>query len=461
MTPEPLDHPNSDNNTNDQRFDVFLSHNGRDKPVARELARALKARGLRPWLDEDELPLGLPWQERLEAAIERSSSFAMLIGPNGIGPWQDEEMRAALMLARKRHLPVIPVLLAGAPPMSNLPPFLGNRTGVEMRAGLTPDAIDRLARGIPRTRQGSGDAAPMMLVRSAGRFLRRRARVQARGSKPFVSILHALMSRQHTRSDRDEAVHKFEGSWESLKHPFERTMAQAIYLEGSGAIEAMLAVLEAPRFSGTAESTRLLYEAIACEKLDDYERAQRLLRTILDTERQRGLIRAAQFNLQVCYEKAQNFAQVRFEAFFQDRDISFVDRERLSDKAVAMHMIACMEQHHPFLHKRLLADSLDYLRQNSPIGHAKTLLTKVESERSTLTQIDADTIMEDVKLMDANSRTAILVRVADLLPPEAQARRASILARVQQEPVHSETLAKWTRIDRSRAQGDGDAADAS
>jgi hypothetical protein len=36
-------------------FDVFLSHNGKDKPAVRELKRRLSARGLAVWLDEDDV----------------------------------------------------------------------------------------------------------------------------------------------------------------------------------------------------------------------------------------------------------------------------------------------------------------------------------------------------------------------------------------------------------------------
>ena len=43
-------------------FDVFLSHNSRNKPEVRELYHALKAQGLKPWLDEEELRPGQPWQ---------------------------------------------------------------------------------------------------------------------------------------------------------------------------------------------------------------------------------------------------------------------------------------------------------------------------------------------------------------------------------------------------------------
>jgi hypothetical protein len=36
-------------------FHVFISHNNRDKPTVREICKALRERGLQPWLDEEEL----------------------------------------------------------------------------------------------------------------------------------------------------------------------------------------------------------------------------------------------------------------------------------------------------------------------------------------------------------------------------------------------------------------------
>src|SRR4051794_14128722 len=35
-----------------ETFDVFLSHNSKDKPAVRQIAEALRARGLEVWLDE-------------------------------------------------------------------------------------------------------------------------------------------------------------------------------------------------------------------------------------------------------------------------------------------------------------------------------------------------------------------------------------------------------------------------
>ncbi len=133
-------------------FDVFLSHNSKDKPAVRELAAALRARGLNVWLDEWELVPGRPWQEALEEVIETTGSSAVLVGKDGLGPWQDEETRGCLSEFVSRKLPVIPVLLPNAPDVPNLPFFLKRFTWVDLRGGLTEEGIDRLQWGITGSR---------------------------------------------------------------------------------------------------------------------------------------------------------------------------------------------------------------------------------------------------------------------------------------------------------------------
>ena len=131
----------------DQSFDVFLSHNSSDKPAVVELAEALKDRGLRPWLDLWELAPGRPWQEALEAIIETVPASAILIGRDGLGPWQRPEMRGCLAEFVARNQPVIPVLLPGAPTQPRLPLFLRDFTWVDLRGGLSR-GLDRLVWGI-------------------------------------------------------------------------------------------------------------------------------------------------------------------------------------------------------------------------------------------------------------------------------------------------------------------------
>lgn len=131
-------------------FDVFLSHNGKDKPQIRALKQLLSGqeKPLRCWLDEDELQPGINWQPLLEKGIRASKSVAVLISADGLGPWEDEEMQAALNLAVQDKRPIIPVLLPGCPTKPDLPLFLGIRTWVDLRDGYTPAGIADLIWGI-------------------------------------------------------------------------------------------------------------------------------------------------------------------------------------------------------------------------------------------------------------------------------------------------------------------------
>jgi len=146
-------------------FDVFLSHNSQDKSAVIELGEALRARGIRPWLDQWELVPGRPWQEAIEDVIGTAMSAAVLIGRDGIGPWEEPEMRACLDQCVKRRMPVIPVLLPGAPSQPKLPLFLTGFTWVDLRDGLDEAGLDRLQWGVTgikpgRSRRSRSSAPP-------------------------------------------------------------------------------------------------------------------------------------------------------------------------------------------------------------------------------------------------------------------------------------------------------------
>jgi hypothetical protein len=131
-------------------FDTFLSHNSKDKPAVRLLGKALKMRNLNVWLDEWELRPGLPWQDELEVIITTCKSAIVCVG-GGFGPWEDPEMKALLrrFVNEKKSgnvLPIIPVLLPGAPTDVKLPVFLDGFTWVDLRYGLTNENLDRIER---------------------------------------------------------------------------------------------------------------------------------------------------------------------------------------------------------------------------------------------------------------------------------------------------------------------------
>ncbi|HBL29686.1 MAG TPA: hypothetical protein DD490_22860, partial [Acidobacteria bacterium] len=147
-------------------FDVFLSHNSKDRTLVRQIKARLQAYGLHPWLDADELRPGLPFQDGLEAAMQTTGAAAVFVGPHGFGNWQKPEIRAFLNQLFNEGKPVIPVLLPGAPDKPDLGLFLRENTWVDLRAGLSDEGIERLVWGItgtkpvrPKRRQPAARAA--------------------------------------------------------------------------------------------------------------------------------------------------------------------------------------------------------------------------------------------------------------------------------------------------------------
>ncbi len=133
-------------------FDVFLCHNGKNKPSVKEIGEKLKEQGILPWLDEWELRPGFSWQRLLEKQIRRIKSVAVFVGKDGIGPWQQKEIEGFLIKLANRNCPVIPVLLPDAPRKPRLPIFLESMTWVDFRV-QNPEPMERLIWGITGVRE--------------------------------------------------------------------------------------------------------------------------------------------------------------------------------------------------------------------------------------------------------------------------------------------------------------------
>jgi hypothetical protein len=69
------------------------------------------------------------------------------VGPDGLGPWQRQELDSFLRQFVSGSCPVIPVLLSNAPSEPKLPLFLQGMTWVDFR-DPSVDAIGRLIWGI-------------------------------------------------------------------------------------------------------------------------------------------------------------------------------------------------------------------------------------------------------------------------------------------------------------------------
>ena len=234
-----------------ETFDCFLCHNSRDKPAVRALAAALGARGVVVWLDEARLRPGLSAQRQMDSGIRQSRSIAVLVGADGLGPWEQEEMEAALSLAVRDGRPVIPVLLPDAPRTPPLPLFLASRAGVDLRPSVRGEAagLDDLIWGITGERPtAAGPAA----IPAAG--VGSTPAVQGPlTTAPPIRILH--LSDLHLRTDR---------TWDA--DPVLAALARFIAAEvRAGLVPDLVAITGDLAYSGKAAEYRLAYDWLECQ----------------------------------------------------------------------------------------------------------------------------------------------------------------------------------------------------
>ena len=130
------------------KYDVFLSYQTSDRGAVRLIYEELVRVGVRPWFDEEHLKPGISWQNALESIIRTARSAAVFVGPHGLEPWLLPEVRACLCEFVHRGMPVIPVLLPGAPSQSTLPVFLRAHHPVDLRTGVSDLGLERLVWGI-------------------------------------------------------------------------------------------------------------------------------------------------------------------------------------------------------------------------------------------------------------------------------------------------------------------------
>jgi len=136
----------------EQLFDVFLAHNSVDKPQVRAIATKLREQGIKPWLDEEQIPPGMSFQDEIQKAIPLIKSAAIIIGTQGLGKWQIMELRSLITKFVDRKIPVIPVLLPG---VDNIPGdllFLQELNWVKFEQIDDPTAFYRLEWGITQVK---------------------------------------------------------------------------------------------------------------------------------------------------------------------------------------------------------------------------------------------------------------------------------------------------------------------
>jgi hypothetical protein len=171
------------------QYDVFLSYRSTNGNAVQDLYDCFVEAGLRPWFDRVEIRDGDVIFTRLAEGLRASRIVIAIVGADGGGPYQDEELWASIAQSIKTGLRVIPVLLPGANEvdLQNVHPFLANRRWRKLNR-IEPDDADvtalirsidpskslptaRVPQREPRALQADGsDAALTNLVASVSRF---------------------------------------------------------------------------------------------------------------------------------------------------------------------------------------------------------------------------------------------------------------------------------------------------
>jgi hypothetical protein len=107
-------------------FDAFLSYHSGDSAWVARLKSALEQKGVRVWLDTEQLRPGDVFPRTLARAIGSVRCVVVVLSPGSLASaWVEEEYNLAL--AHRCH--VVPILIAHAEP----PGFLAGRSWVDFR----------------------------------------------------------------------------------------------------------------------------------------------------------------------------------------------------------------------------------------------------------------------------------------------------------------------------------------
>lgn len=93
-------------------FDVFLSHNSKDKPRIRKLAERLRDDGVRVWYDEWEIRSGDVIFQKIESGLEAARSLVLAMSPHAFGSdWVGMERTTVMhrdpMNKERRFIPLL------------------------------------------------------------------------------------------------------------------------------------------------------------------------------------------------------------------------------------------------------------------------------------------------------------------------------------------------------------------
>lgn len=111
-------------------LNVFISHNFKDKPLARKIALILNSYGVKTWIDESEIKLGDSLIEKIRSGIDEGDYLIALISKNSIdSEWVKRELDIAMnQEIEGKKVKVVPILVGNC----ELPGFLKGKLYADM-----------------------------------------------------------------------------------------------------------------------------------------------------------------------------------------------------------------------------------------------------------------------------------------------------------------------------------------
>jgi formylglycine-generating enzyme required for sulfatase activity len=169
---------------------VFLSHASPDAAAAQAVAQYLQNAGLDVWLEVNGLTIGPAWIPSLEAALEASTHFVVLVGPSGVQRWVEREVRYALVRNTEHpEYAILPLLLGPGTSEKALPLFLRQHQALRLADWRQP--------------------SPAIIQQVAAAILAtppQRVNVLAPGESPFRGLLTFETQQAHLFFGRDPDV---------------------------------------------------------------------------------------------------------------------------------------------------------------------------------------------------------------------------------------------------------------
>lgn len=111
-------------------INVFISHNYKDKPMARKIATELNRYGIKTWIDESEIKLGDSLIEKIREGLDHMDFLIALISENSVGSeWVKRELDIAMNNEIEgKKIVAIPILVGKC----ELPGFLKGKLYADM-----------------------------------------------------------------------------------------------------------------------------------------------------------------------------------------------------------------------------------------------------------------------------------------------------------------------------------------